>query len=212
MTKGINQEDEGRKTIHPSSSSNAKYSEHTIKKVEKFVSTDENSSEPSTSTSLSAGFDKTRNADKLTTGHTTKTVEPPVKCFSHQIDLVHPISENMNDLDELGDRLKGYDDSRLKLIMERHYTPHTHHSGAHEISSRKNPSSDKKFGLFDDALGIKFVQNISGGNEKDKPYLQIEPFHRENMKTFDGADLSSLKDNVIAKEPSKANVYKVHCF
>ena len=138
MTKGINQEDEGRKTIHPSSSSNAKYSEHTIKKVEKFVSTDENSSEPSTSTSLSAGFDKTRNADKLTTGHTTKTVEPPVKCFSHQIDLVHPISENMNDLDELGDRLKGYDDSRLKLIMERHYTPHTHHSGAQEISSRKN--------------------------------------------------------------------------
>ena len=53
MTKGIHQEDEGRKTIHPSSSSNAKYSEHTIKNVEKFVSTDKNSSEPSTSTSLS---------------------------------------------------------------------------------------------------------------------------------------------------------------
>ena len=206
------QDDEGLKTINQSSSSNARYSKDTIQDVEKLVSTYKNSSEPSTSTSISAGCDKTRNADESAKEHTTKTAEPPVTCFSHQIHLVNSMPENMNNLDELGDRLKGYDDNRLKLIMERHYTPHTHHSGAHEISSRKNPGSDKKFGLFDDALGIKYVQDISGGNEKDKPYLQIEPFHCENIKTFDGADLSSLKDNVIAKEPSKANVYKVHFF
>ena len=212
MTKGTNQEDEGRKTIHPSSSSSAKYSKHTITNVEKFVSTDKNSSAPSTSTSLSAGIDKTRNAYKLATGHTAKTVEPPVKCFRHQIDLVHPISENMNNLDELGDRLKGYDDCRLKLIMEKHYTPHTHHSGAQEISSRKKPGLDKNFGLFDDALAIKYVQDISSRHEKYNAYLQIEPFHRNNLKTFDGAELSSQKDNVIAKEPTKANVYKVHGF
>ena len=212
MAKERHHEDEGRKTTHQSSSSNARYSEHTIQSVEKLVSTYDNSSETSTSTSISAGCDKTRNADESAKEHITKTAEPPVTCFSHQIHLVNSMPENMNNLDELGDRLKGYDDNRLKLIMERHYTPHTHHSGAHEISSRKNPVSDKKFGLFDDALGIQYVQDISGGHEKDKPYLQIEPFHRENMKTFDGADLSSLKDNVIAKEPSKANVYKVHCF
>ena len=212
MAKERHQEDEGRKTINQSSSSKARYSKDTIQPVEKLVSTYKNSSEPSTSTSISAGFDKTRNADESAKEHTTKTAEPPGTCFSHQIHLVNPMPENMNNLDELGDRLKGYDDNRLKLIMERHYTSHTHHSGAHEISSRKKPSSDKKFGLFDDALGIKYVQDISGGNEIDKPYLQIEPFHHENIKTFDGADLSSLKDNVIAKEPSKANVYKVHCF
>ena len=212
MAKERQNEDEGRKTTHQSSSSNARYSEHTIQSVEKLVSTYDNSSETSTSTSISAGCDKTRNADESAKEHITKTAEPPVTCFSPQIHLANPMPENMNNLDELGDRLKGYDDNRLKLIMERHYTPHTHHSGAHEISSRKNPVSDKKFGLFDDALGIQYVQDISGGHEKDKPYLQIEPFHRKNIKTFDGADLSSLKDNVIAKEPSKANVYKVHCF
>ena len=212
MGKERHQEDEGRKIINQSLSSTARYSEDTIEGVEKLVSTYNNTSEPTTSTSLSAGFNKTRNLDELATGHTAKSVEPPVTCFSHQIHLVDPISENMNNLDELGDRLKGYDDNRLKLIMERHYTPHTHHSGAQEISSRKKPGLAKNFGLFDDALGIKCVQDISRGHEKDKPYLQIEPFHRKNLKTFDGTELSKQKDNVISKEPSKANVYKVHCF
>ena len=212
MAKERHQEDEGRKTINQSSASNVRYSENTIEGVEKLVSSYENSLESSPSTSLSAGFNKTRNADELEAGRTTKTVEPPVTCFSHQIDPVNPISENMNNLDELGDRLKGYDDNRLKLIMKRHYTPHTHESGAQEVSSRKKSGLDKKFGLFDDALGVKYVPDISRGHEKDKPYLQIEPFHRKNLKAFDGAELSSQKDNVIAKEQSKANVYKVHCF
>ena len=96
-------------------------------------------------------------------------------------DVIDHKHENMNTIEELSQRIKGYNGSRLHRIMSRNFV-----SSAEERIQNEYPEKDsdstKTCILFDDASGIENVDIKLDDTLSTKPYLQIEQFHKEIIK------------------------------
>ena len=122
-------------------------------------------------------------------------------------DVIDHKHENMNTIEELSQRIKGYNGSRLHRIMSRNFVSSAEERIQNEYPE-KDSNSTKTCILFDDASGIENVDIKLDDTLSTKPYLQIEQFHKEIIKPFNNAT-ENQRTNVIAKEALKADVYKV---
>ena len=123
------------------------------------------------------------------------------------IDEEEKEMEKLNTIEELGLRIKGYNASKLHRIMSMDFLLRAEKEDLNQ-AQEKQPNSKTPPALFDDALGIRKVDVKSNDLISTKPYLQIEPFHSKTIKPFSNVT-EHQRNNVIAKEPLKAEVYKV---
>ena len=124
-----------------------------------------------------------------------------------RIDGEEKEMEKLNTIEELGLRIKGYNGSKIHRIMSIDFLPRAEKEDLNQ-AHEKQPNSKTPSALFDDALGIRKVDVKSNDLISTKPYLQIEPFHSNTIKPFSNVT-EHQRNNVIAKEPLKADVYKV---
>ena len=151
--------------------------------------------------------------DLIETADKMKSDQPSVsgKIFKRKAlkedNVIDHKRENMNTIEELSQRIKGYNGSRLHRIMSRNFVSSAEERVQNEYPE-KDSDSTKTCILFDDASGIENVDINLDDTLSTKPYLQIEQFHKEIIKQFNNAT-ENQRNNVIAKEALKADVYKV---
>ena len=177
--------------------------------VERSISVDTSKSVESVTTSTSTNLDIIENAENVRTSETLKNSQTFVKTTADKISRMKEISEDINNIEQLGNRLKGYNGSKIHRRMSKHFLLRNQVSSKSD-SARQNSDPGKHFSLFDDAIGLQNVDTALESPPQTEPYLQIEPFHQKKFNPFTDK-IGNQKDNVKTKEPSKANVYKVWC-
>ena len=178
--------------------------------VERSLSVDTSKSIESATTSTSTNLDVIETAEHFLTSETLKHRQTFVKTTASKISRMNETPEDMNTIGNLGNRLKGYNGSKIHRRMSKHFVLRNQPSSESD-SPRQNLDPGKHFSLFDDAIGLQNVDTALESPPQTEPYLQIEPFHQKKFNPFTDK-IGNQKDNVETIEPSKANVYKVFCF
>ena len=203
---GDNESSESSKPPMPSriNSSDDSNNDH-----EKSTSRSNDTLESSSSTSLVfADLDLIESADKTHKNQLVTNRKNSRSAIRTDDNVIEKTSQDMNTIKELGQRIKGYNGSRLHRIMSKDFATSTEGTTRQDKNTENDSNSKTTSVLFDDAWGIRNVDMEVNHSIDTKPYLQIEQFHRKSMKPFVETS-ETQRNNVIAKEPLKANVYKV---